>query len=522
MAEALDTFWTSPKKIISKISKEFRLAFLSACFIGVIIHLYAFSNLLINHDGIVSLWSENEHLASGRWALHFFSCFSGSYELPVVIGLLSILALAVSAGLTVRVLRLTHPVAIVLTAGLLVSFPVTACIFSYLFTADAYFIALLLTSLTAYVAQYIDAAGKRSTRLVLVLISAVCLAVSSGIYQAFIGYAVGLLLFDCILRLLERAPVRQVIKTGVRYLLIILLGLVLYVIVLQILLRVRHVELTTYRNMDQAFSFSPRAYLAAIPSIYRDFWRYFWYVQYFDGKWIAIPRLILICSATLGCTSLAACRREEAFPVRLFLVLSGVILTPLAVSFISVITRNTGIYELMQYSYILIYIFAVKLAELCGKSLIPEPFRAQRAVALVSLLLCGAFIWNSLCITNKVYLRMQICMENTTAWANRIVTQIEALPGYTPETPVAFVGSSSTYGKYNAFWGPDNFSSVSSVNHMNWYTGNTILYRLLSRRPAFLPSPLLGTVLAIFPHTALQTVFGIHCQMSFVNLGDAT
>lgn len=111
MAEALDTFWTSPKKIISKISKEFRLAFLSACFIGVIIHLYAFSNLLINHDGIVSLWSENEHLASGRWALHFFSCFSGSYELPVVIGLLSILALAVSAGLTVRVLRLTHPVA---------------------------------------------------------------------------------------------------------------------------------------------------------------------------------------------------------------------------------------------------------------------------------------------------------------------------------------------------------------------------------------------------------------------------
>lgn len=143
------------KSLSSLCSHEFRLAFLSACVIGFITHLYAFSNLLINHDGIVSLRSPNEHLTSGRWALEFFSQFSGLYELPVVIGLLSILALALSAGLTVRVLELTHPVSIVLTAGFLVSFPAVACIFSYLFTADAYFIALLLASLSAYAAKYI-------------------------------------------------------------------------------------------------------------------------------------------------------------------------------------------------------------------------------------------------------------------------------------------------------------------------------------------------------------------------------
>ena len=35
------------------------------------------------------------------------------------------------------------------------------------------------------------------------------------------------------------------------------------------------------------------------------------------------------------------------------------------------------------------------------------------------------------------------------------------------------------------------------------------IWSLLSRRSALLPPPLLGTVLAVFPHTALQTVFGI-------------
>ena len=54
------------------------------------------------------------------------------------------------------------------------------------------------------------------------------------------------------------------------------------------------------------------------------------------------------------------------------------------------------------------------------------------------------------------------------------------------------------------------------MNHSLWYGC------LLSRRLALLPPPLHGTVRAVFPHTALQTVFGFHCQMSFVIFGGVT
>ena len=45
---------------------------------------------------------------------------------------------------------MTHPVHIVLASALLVTFPSAAAIFSYLFTADAYFLCLMLNALAVY------------------------------------------------------------------------------------------------------------------------------------------------------------------------------------------------------------------------------------------------------------------------------------------------------------------------------------------------------------------------------------
>lgn len=85
-------------------------------------------------------------LSSGRWSAELLSVFSTNFQLPVVIGLISVVMLALTAGLTVRILGLTNRVNIVLVSALLVTFPSVACIFAYLFTADAYFIALFLSA----------------------------------------------------------------------------------------------------------------------------------------------------------------------------------------------------------------------------------------------------------------------------------------------------------------------------------------------------------------------------------------
>ena len=88
-----------PALPLPKLSPRFRLAFLTACLVGFLTHLYLFTNTLLNHDSIHSLFTDNNVLSSGRWSAQLLSSFSTFFQMPVVIGLISILALAVTAGL---------------------------------------------------------------------------------------------------------------------------------------------------------------------------------------------------------------------------------------------------------------------------------------------------------------------------------------------------------------------------------------------------------------------------------------
>ena len=49
-----------------RITRPFRLAFLTACLVGAITHLYLFTNLLLNHDSATQLYTNNDVLSSGR------------------------------------------------------------------------------------------------------------------------------------------------------------------------------------------------------------------------------------------------------------------------------------------------------------------------------------------------------------------------------------------------------------------------------------------------------------------------
>ncbi len=130
--------------------------------------------------------------------------------------------IALTAGLTVKLLELSHPAAIVITSALLVSFPSVANTFAYMFTADPYFIALFMNTLAVWLTKkyrfgWIAAVG---------LITLAC-----GIYQAYICYAAGLLLFDCTLSLLKDAPVKQVLRRGIGYAAILIASLLAYILI---------------------------------------------------------------------------------------------------------------------------------------------------------------------------------------------------------------------------------------------------------------------------------------------------
>jgi len=411
----------------------FKLAAKSACITGIIVHLYVFTNLILNHDSVVRAFYKNDNLALGRWALELFSSFSTKFQLPVVIALITLLALAISAGLTVEFLKIRNPLLITLTSVLLVSFPAVACTFSYMFTVDAYFIGLLLNTIGACVAKKYRHGWVLAVAL---------LAVACGIYQAYLCYAIGLFLFDCILMLAAENSIKGVVRTGVKYVFTILFSLLIYYAVLNILLNIRHVTLSSYQGINEISLKSIGAFLARIPEAYKGFLKYFVAPPYLSGIAAFLCRGLFALLPVFVCSLIVVKKIYRDFP-RLMLTIIGVLLIPLSLNFITVLVVNGSIHELMRYSFALQIVFTIKIAEELMTQLRGKSIKVGTLVFSVIMFLGISLSWNYFCVDNIAYLRCQICYENSFALANRVAARIEQEDGYSSEMPVAFVGEAS-------------------------------------------------------------------------------
>ena len=468
-----------PALPLPRVSREFRLAFLTACLTGFLTHLYLLTNTLPNHDSIHSIFSDNNVLSSGRWSARLLSSFSTWFQMPVVIGLISILALAVTAGLTVRILGLTHRGNIVMAAALLVTFPSLSGIFSYLFTADAYCLALLLNALAVYCAkQY-----RRGWAAAIVMMAVAC-----GTYQAFLCYAIGLFLFDCVLMLLEGEDIGKVVRKGLTYVGICLASLALYYVILKVLLLITHTELVDYQGLNQMGLDNVLTFLKQIPDAYHYFYNYFRRPSHLNRFYRYVQMADCLFLAVMG-LRLAVLKNLFRDLPRLLLTAAGLALVPLALNLVFVLAVGAGMHHLMVYSFVLVFLLAIKIAELVMKELASAGKSGWVGVLGVNLALCALLVWCGFYTNNISYLRLQVRYDNSAALANRIAARVEALEGYNKDTPVALIGllPNNLYGRaIPAFSDPEAITGTDDTLLLYYYSARDVLqYCAGLRMPPF-------------------------------------
>lgn len=245
-----------------RFSVQSRAAFLTAVIVGLMVHLFAFSNIIPNSDGLSRIFDEQQMTVSGRWFLHFASMFHGYLQAPGLIGGLSLVFLGAAAALIVDALQMRSAKAAVLCGCFVVAFPAMAYTYLYMFTASAYTFAIFLAVLSVWIVRRMP---KRFW------LGAIPLACAVGTYQAYFAVAVSLALSCVILDLLNRErDVKEIIGNGFRILGMLALGAVGYYVMMKLFLLVKGVELLSYKGMDSV-GFS----LGAIVAVYRDFIYYF-------------------------------------------------------------------------------------------------------------------------------------------------------------------------------------------------------------------------------------------------------
>lgn len=97
-----------------RLRKEHKQAFFAAFFIGLLVHIYKFTNDLPNNDTVFYYFSYQNIVKSGRWALSPACAISSFFDLPWVIGCISCIYIALTVVVIVELFKIKNPVLIFL------------------------------------------------------------------------------------------------------------------------------------------------------------------------------------------------------------------------------------------------------------------------------------------------------------------------------------------------------------------------------------------------------------------------
>ena len=519
-------------KLHDRIKQEWRIAFLTCFVLGLLIHMPVLLSDIPNHDGLDSMYFDQNMITSGRWFLSVACGFSSYYTLPWLIGVLGLLFLGVAAAALCELLEVRKTWAVVLCSGLLVAFPALASTFAYVYTLDGYMMALMLAVLAVLFVR------KRKYGF---LPGAVCLAFSMGIYQGYLSFAMILSVFAIWMLFAKGASegaesarraveekvsagaesarratekkvsagatyargqgkgglLRRKLPEALRYLYMGVLGAALYFVILQVLLRIQGKELDHYQGIDglNHGAASGQGILSALADMYRDFFGFTLKGNVLFQNVYSLAAWILLALAAGG-TLLFLIRNRKGWKYPSLFVIIGVsaVMLPFVTNIILLISPSVNYHLLMRYQWVLYAIGAVALVSGCE-------FGTKRGACLewAALLAAGVLVFCYSVTDNIAYSNLQKRYEKTYAYCVRLLDRIEQTEGYYPGIPIAMIG---VVGDEQF---PPTDITLPVTSNMIGMNGDVLLYRGDNYR--LFIQHYLGATLNILPAEAMTDMY---------------
>ena len=409
-------------------------ALVSALVYGMLVHLFALTNILHNHDNIASQpGGYGLGVDMGRWFLEilgrFFDKAGLNYNLPSVNGFLYIALLAVAAALLVSVLKIRSKVSAVLVGALFVAFPTVTATMIYRYTTIFYGISAVLAVLAVWVV------GKFRGSL---LISAVLVGLSMGIYQAYVPLTIALFVLQLICAGLRgEADGKKLVRNGLADCLALVIGLAVYFAGMKICNAIFGVELVDYQGVSTMGSISasqlPQLVVKALKAVLL--------LPVRDYCGVANRALMRIAYLLLGILTPAMVLWILVKKIRHVgtCVITGLLLVAfvLAVGFVEVMVPDGWIYTLMVFSFSLLACAPLVILECLpreDRKKVTEGFRL--AVTLLVVLLVFFYGYYA----NVNYTAAYYAGEQIDNYLSGVVLRATMTEGFTTDKQWALLG----------------------------------------------------------------------------------
>lgn len=400
-----------PEQIIEKIKKsilpQWKVCFVCALIMGLVAHLYKITNWLPNWDSIVFRHDSQNMISMGRWLLGVVCAPSSFYDLPVISGLIAIIFHGLGAVCICKIFKVEKSITAALIGAVVITFPTVTSVMMYNYVADGYAISFCLSCVAAMWLL------KDKPRYVS---SAVLIALSAGIYQAYITVTIVLILLDLILELIYKSTdLKKILLKSLKFLLTGILGMALYYLVLMCLLKITGITLLDYQGFESATSFKGINIAGSLYAIREVFLSYF-----FGGfnVFVIINCVIFILTAILCLTDVIKNRLSAA---RILMLLGFVVLIPFGASVLCFINSGIDYHNLMKMGYVIFYLLFILLYEKSANQNVVKSW----AILGISIVL----VFNQIIIANVSYHKLNMAYEKSYGMLVRIADRIEQTEG---------------------------------------------------------------------------------------------
>lgn len=433
--------WEKEKKLLL-----FTLA--ATLFWGLLAHGYGIMDSNFSHDSLTEFngiqFGNHLKIQVGRYLVPIYRNFSRTdLTLPWLIGVLGLFWCGLATYLAIKIFDIESKPMVFITAGIFtVNLTVSSTIATFIHDFDCDMLSLMLAVAAAFCWKKHPWGW---------LAGAILLMLSLALYQSYIATTITLVMFVCILDLLDAVPFRDVFLRGLKAVAMLLLGGILYFITMKAAQKFTGLTPLTggYNTVDKALDILS---LSVFDLKYLVRGTYLSWYEKLVNAISPYPSLSSLSSKLIllficGCIFLGVLKRSVKIPGKL-LCLVLLVLLPFAMNIMYFLTVEMS-HELMRFALWLTYLLALLLGRWLAGYLrevkFPRISELLRKVTNVPVILCmllvTVVVYGNVQTANAMYLKKDLEHDAYMTVMNRVIYRMESHEGYVPgETPVVFVG----------------------------------------------------------------------------------
>jgi len=352
-----------------------------------------------------------------------------------------------------------NPVLILLSSGLLVSFPAITATMAYEFTADGYMLAMVLAALSTALTRMEYIGKAHWPKMVL---SALCICLSCAIYQAYVSFAFVLAVCYFMTEILENRREEKLYWKWIGTQIVVYIGaLAAYYVIWKLLLKTQDIPASGYLGIDQVGVMGGSQMILAVVNVIKFFIRFFmeWNVLEYGVTVYSVLSMLFLAAFAGGLGF--AVWKSGCLKRKLHLILMLLCVLSLPFGCYIWMLASPGVYyrTLMLQSIVLLYIF---LAVLCERWVHASGKKGWSDALLVLLV---ATVFNNALAANMSYTYMDQCYEKTYADAVELNTRVHLLDDGSIKY-VAICGSLDPW-KQEDYFDQEKLRQLGAWKHMD-------------------------------------------------------